>query len=53
MFSTTPDIGLHRYVETRRFVNMGCEWDSPMFSGPLDTYAQSTGTTTTTTLLNS
>ena len=52
MFSTRLHRDVIALVEGGGFVHTTCGGDSPMKTGPKKTYAQSTGTTTTTTLLN-
>ncbi len=51
MFSTVVPRQADNAVETSTFVNMTCGVDSPMNLGQNERYPQSTGPTTTTTLL--
>lgn len=53
MFSTTVTTPRVDPVHNVTLVHIACGMDSAMNSGPIETYAQSTGTTTTTTLLYS
>ena len=52
MLSTVIVVEEIRPVQNCRFVHTACGSESSMNMGPFETYPQSTGTTTTTTLLN-
>lgn len=52
MFSTVTMINESRPVQNPGFVHTACGSESSMNMGEFKTYTQSTGTTTTTTLLN-
>ena len=51
MFSTALDTPVDHAVDTRLFVHIACGGESPMKLGTFESYTQSTGPTTTTTLL--
>ncbi len=51
MFSTASTMSQNDPVDTPVFVHIDCGGDSPMKPGKSETYTQSTGPTTTTTLL--
>lgn len=51
MFSTVTEANETRPVQNRLFVHTACGSESSMNMGGFETYTQSTGTTTTTTLL--
>lgn len=52
MFSTPQRVSVTSPADKSDFVHIACGTDSSMKPGPIETYSQSTGPTTTTTLLH-